>query len=106
MLYRASTTRTNTAPKRRQRTPSPRSPAENKAFADAQRLPFPLLSDPSSILRKTFGIPNDLLLLPGRQTYVFDAAGKCVLSFNNQLEAERHVDEALAAIKALAPVKA
>jgi peroxiredoxin len=28
------------------------SPADNKAFADAQRLPFPLLTDPSSILRK------------------------------------------------------
>lgn len=28
------------------------SPAENKAWADANRLPFPLLTDPSSILRK------------------------------------------------------
>jgi peroxiredoxin Q/BCP len=27
-------------------------PEDNKAFATAQRLPFPLLSDPSSILRK------------------------------------------------------
>ncbi|KAI8473683.1 MAG: hypothetical protein J3K34DRAFT_518795 [Monoraphidium minutum] len=82
------------------------SPAENKAFADAQRLPFLLLTDPSSIMRKTFGIPNDLLFLPGRQTYVFDAAGKCVLSFNSQLDAEKHVDEALAAIKAIKPVSA
>eukprot|EP00775_Hariotina_reticulata_P002842 gene2842-3135_t len=85
-------------------------PAENKAFADAQRLPFPLLSDPSSIMRKasarrvqqrTFGIKGDLLgLLPGRQTYVFNAAGKCVLSFNDQLNAEKHVEEALKALKA------
>lgn len=36
----------------------------------------------------------------GRQTYVFNAAGKCVLSFNDQLNAEKHVDEALAALKA------
>lgn len=28
------------------------SPADNKAFADTQRLPFPLLTDPSSIMRK------------------------------------------------------
>jgi peroxiredoxin Q/BCP len=28
------------------------SPADNKAFADSNRLPFPLLTDPSSILRK------------------------------------------------------
>lgn len=38
--------------------PNNNSPADNKAFADAQRLPFALLSDPSDILRKTFGIPN------------------------------------------------
>ncbi|GBF96442.1 thioredoxin dependent peroxidase [Raphidocelis subcapitata] len=76
-------------------------PADNKAFAQAQRLPFPLLTDPSNILRKTFGIPNDLLFLPGRQTYVFNADGKCVLSFNSQLDAEKHVDEALAALKQL-----
>jgi peroxiredoxin Q/BCP len=76
-------------------------PAENKAFADAQRLPFPLLSDPSSIMRKTFGIKGDLLgLLPGRQTFVFNAAGKCVLSFNDQMNAEKHVEEALKALKA------
>jgi peroxiredoxin len=30
-------------------------PSANKAFADAQRLPFPLLTDPSSIMRKVRG---------------------------------------------------
>jgi|LauGreSBDMM110SN_4_FD.fasta_scaffold85422_2 peroxiredoxin len=55
------------------------SPEENDKFAKAQRLPFPLLTDASSILRKTFGIPNDLLgLLPGRQTYVIDKSGERV----------------------------
>lgn len=44
------------------------SPAENAAWAKANNLPFPLLTDNSSILRKTFGIKADLLgLLPGRQ---------------------------------------
>jgi peroxiredoxin len=34
------------------------SPEDNKAFATAQRLPFPLLTDPSSILRKvSLGAP-------------------------------------------------
>jgi peroxiredoxin Q/BCP len=31
------------------------SPEENKAFATAQRLPFELLTDPSSIMRKVGG---------------------------------------------------
>ena len=55
------------------------SPEENDKFAKAQRLPYPLLTDANSILRKTFGIPNDLMgLLPGRQTYVIDKNGDCV----------------------------
>lgn len=50
---------------------------------------------------QTFGIKADLLgLLPGRQTYVFDINGKCVLCFNDQLNSEKHVEEALKAIKA------
>lgn len=45
---------------------------------------------------QTFGIKADLLgLLPGRQTYVIDVNGRCVLSFNDQFKVEQHVDEAL-----------
>lgn len=38
-------------------------------------------------------------MLPGRQTFVFDADGKCLLSFNDQMAPEKHVDEALAALQ-------
>lgn len=41
-------------------------------------------------------------LLPGRQTYVFDKNGRCVLSFNDQLNAEQHVQEALKALQLVA----
>lgn len=45
---------------------------------------------------QTFGIKGDFLgLLPGRQTYVIDVNGKCVMAFNDQLNVEQHVDEAL-----------
>lgn len=55
-------------------------------MVQAQRLPFPLLTDQSEFLRKSFGIKGDLLgLLPGRQTYVIDKSGKVVLSFNDQV---------------------
>ncbi|GBF96596.1 thioredoxin dependent peroxidase [Raphidocelis subcapitata] len=80
-------------------------PEKNAEWAKQQRLPFLLLTDPSGIMRKTFGIPNDLLFLPGRQTYVFDPNGKCVLAFNSQLDAEKHVDEALAALRQLGALK-
>lgn len=51
---------------------------------------------------QTFGIPGDLLgLLPGRQTFVFDKNGKCVMSFNDQMNAEKHVDQALQALRGI-----
>ncbi|PNW77104.1 hypothetical protein CHLRE_10g422300v5 [Chlamydomonas reinhardtii] len=79
------------------------SPADNAAFGKANNLPYPLVTDENSILRKTFGIKGDFLgLLPGRQTYVIDVNGKCVMAFNDQLNVEQHVDEAL---KVLASVK-
>jgi peroxiredoxin Q/BCP len=70
------------------------SPEDNKAFATAQRLPFPLLTDPSSTLRKTLGIK-------GRHTLVFDGEGKCVMSFNEQPNAEQHAEDVIAALKDL-----
>jgi peroxiredoxin Q/BCP len=43
-----------------------------------------------------FGVPaNALGLLPGRVTYVADKTGKVIYIFNSQMEAERHVEEAL-----------
>lgn len=36
------------------------------------------------------------------QTFVIDKEGKCVMSFNDQMGAEKHVDEALQVIKTLA----
>lgn len=40
-------------------------PAENKAFKEAQNLPYDLLTDENNILRKEFGIPNAMMVLPG-----------------------------------------
>ena len=41
-------------------------------------------------------------LLPAvLQTFVIDKQGKCVMSFNDQMGAEKHVDEALQVIRTL-----
>jgi peroxiredoxin Q/BCP len=72
----------------------------HRAFAAKYRLPFDLLSDPGNQLRKQFGVPADLFgLIPGRVTYVFDKQGICVRVFNAQLQAEKHMTEALNALK-------
>ncbi len=47
----------------------------HQAFASCHRLPFLLLSDADSSLRKAFGVPKTLGLLPGRVTYVIDKQG-------------------------------
>src|SRR5689334_2839183 len=47
----------------------------HEAFAQSQRLPFLLVSDTDGTLRKLYGVPKTLGLLPGRVTYVIDQAG-------------------------------
>lgn len=65
-------------------------------FAKKHGLSFTLLSDEANVVRKNFGVPSDLLgLLPGRVTYIVDASGKVIHTFNSQLNVNQHVHEAL-----------
>lgn len=76
------------------------SPASHAKFAQKYQLPFTLLSDEKNEVRKQFGVPKSFLgLLPGRVTYVFDAAGNLKHEFNSQLKAKQHMAEALASLK-------
>jgi peroxiredoxin Q/BCP len=66
------------------------------AFAEKHRLNYTLLSDTDNKVRKLFGVPGNLFgLIPGRVTYIVDKNGKVVYIFNSQMDAEKHVDEAL-----------
>ena len=78
------------------------SQASHRAFAEKYRLPFPLLSDTDSAVRKQFQVPKSLGVLPGRVTFVIDRQGVVRHVFNSQLNPTRHVDEALAVLKTLA----
>jgi peroxiredoxin Q/BCP len=74
----------------------------HKKFAEKHRLSFTLLSDNGNNVRKLFRVPTNALgLLPGRVTYVADRKGKVVYIFNSQVQAERHVDEALKILKGI-----
>ena len=54
-------------------------------------------------VRQALGVKRDLFgLLPGRQTFVFDKAGRNALVFRSQLNAEQHIAEALKVVRALA----
>jgi thioredoxin-dependent peroxiredoxin len=78
------------------------SPESHQAFADGHRLPFLLLADRDGALRKSFGVPKTLGVLPGRVTYVIDRDGIVRHVFNSQFQAERHVTEALEIVRKLA----
>ncbi len=73
----------------------------HRSFAASQRLPYVLVSDSDGSLRRAFGVPRTMGLLPGRVTYVIDQAGIVRLVFNAQMTADRHVQEALNTIQAL-----
>ena len=74
----------------------------HKEFAEKHRLSFTLLSDEGDKIRKQFGVPTNLLgILPGRVTYIADKTGKVIYTFDSQMQATKHVDEALRILKEL-----
>jgi thioredoxin-dependent peroxiredoxin len=74
----------------------------HEQFAAHHRLPFELISDDDGMLRRKYNVPTSMLgMLPGRVTYVIDREGKVQHVFNSQLQAKRHVKEALAVVKRL-----
>jgi peroxiredoxin Q/BCP len=73
----------------------------HQRFATRHQLPYPLLVDQANGLRKAFGVPNVLGLLPGRVTYVIDGTGVIRHIFNNLLDGPAHLREAKAALQTL-----
>ncbi|NDC15404.1 MAG: peroxiredoxin [Synechococcaceae bacterium WB9_2_170] len=64
--------------------------ASHQRFASRLSLPYPLLVDQGNALRKAFGVPSVLGLLPGRVTYVIDGQGVVRHVFNNLLDGPAH----------------
>lgn len=68
-------------------------------FAKKYQLPFTLLSDTDQAIRKLFGVKGNLFgVIPGRETFVFNEQGRLVHRFRSQLNAEKHIDEAIEAL--------
>ncbi|MEO1403802.1 MAG: peroxiredoxin [Cyanobacteria bacterium J06635_1] len=73
----------------------------HQKFAAKHNLPFTLVSDAGSRVRKAYGVPATLGLLPGRVTYVIDKDGVVRHVFNSQFNPKKHVDEALSVLKSM-----
>jgi len=74
------------------------SPQSHIKFQSKYNLPFILLSDQDKKLRKLFGVENNLLFIPGRETFVADKNGIIVLIFNS-MSAKIHITKALQILK-------
>jgi peroxiredoxin Q/BCP len=75
--------------------------SSHQRFAGKHQLPYPLLVDSGNQLRRAYGVPAVLGLLPGRVTYVIDGKGIIRHVFNNLLDGSAHRREAIEALKAL-----
>jgi len=74
---------------------------KHAAFAGHHNLPFTLLSDEGRRVRKSFGVPPKLGLIPGRVTYVIDRTGTVRNSFNSMTNIDQHVNQALKTVQRL-----
>lgn len=80
------------------------SPDEHKKFVGKYNLPFTLLSDQGNQVRKLYGVPATLWILPGRVTYVIDSQGIVRHIFDSMLDFKGHVDEALKTLRSMSAV--
>jgi thioredoxin-dependent peroxiredoxin len=74
---------------------------KHAAFAGQHKLPFTLLSDQGGQVRKSYGVPSVLGLLPGRVTYVIDRQGTVRHVFSSMTNIGQHVNDALEVVRQL-----
>ncbi len=65
------------------------------------RLPFILLSDTDGTVQKQYGIEKTFGILSARVTYVIDKQGIIRHIFSSQLNIDKHIKDALHAIRSL-----
>ena len=73
----------------------------HKSFATHHGLPFLLLSDEEGKVRKLYGVPSTMGILPGRVTYIIDKKGVIRHIFNSQYKPKKHIEEALKILEEL-----
>jgi peroxiredoxin Q/BCP len=75
--------------------------ARHEAFAGQHELPFTLLSDQGGRVRKSYGVPAAIGVIPGRVTYVIDREGTVRHSFNSMTNIGQHIGDALKVVRRL-----
>jgi thioredoxin-dependent peroxiredoxin len=74
---------------------------KHAGFASKHNLPFTLVSDKGGKVRKAYGVPGVLGVIPGRVTYVIDRAGVVRHVFSSMTNIDGHVNDALRVVREL-----
>ena len=74
----------------------------HRRFSSVYGLPYKILSDEDNAVRKLYGVPPTLGVLPGRVTFVIDREGIVRFVFSSQFRANAHVQKALDMVRRLA----
>jgi thioredoxin-dependent peroxiredoxin len=74
---------------------------KHASFAGKHKLPFTLVSDQGGRVRKSYGVPAVLGVLPGRVTYVIDRDGTVRNVFSSMTNIGRHISDALETVRQL-----
>lgn len=75
--------------------------SSHEHFAGKYNLQFALLSDSGGHVRKAYGLPATMGIIPGRVTFVIDKQGMVRHVFNSQVNIAGHIDGALKVVKEL-----
>jgi len=74
---------------------------KHAAFAGKHNLPFTLVADQGGKVRKSYGVPSVLGVIPGRVTYVIYRTGTVRQVFSSMTNIDQHVGDALEMVKKL-----
>ncbi len=72
--------------------------ASHKHFAEKEKLPFTLLSDPDNKVLKQFGVKG-AFFMTGRETFVVDLNGKIAFTYDSMMQGAAHSQQTLAFIQ-------
>ena len=71
----------------------------HRDFSAKCGLPFTILSDDGGRVRRQYGVPSSMGVIPGRVTYIIDAKGVVRHIFSSQMNPAKHIEEALKVLK-------
>lgn len=75
--------------------------SSHKAFADKHSLPYHLVSDKGSQVRKAYGVSTMFFILPERITFVIDKQGIIQYVHNEKSDPTDHITKAIEALQKL-----